>query len=105
LLSTKAGGVGINLTSADTVIFYDISFNPQVEKQAEGTDYLERCSEVFIRKITNDDFYTKDRCHRLGQEKEVTIYRLITKDSVDENMLSLAQGKEQLNDTVLEEVC
>ena len=36
LLSTRAGGVGINLTSADTVIFYDIAFNPQVDRQAEG---------------------------------------------------------------------
>ncbi len=45
LLSTLAGGVGINLTSADTVIFYDISFNPSIERQAE------------------------DRTHRLGQEK------------------------------------
>lgn len=49
LLSTRAGGVGINLTAADTAIFYDISFNPQVDRQAE------------------------DRCHRLGQEKEVTV--------------------------------
>merc|ERR1712137_319256 len=50
LLSTRAGGVGINLTSADTVIFYDVAFNPQVDRQAE------------------------DRCHRFGQDKPVTIY-------------------------------
>jgi SWI/SNF-related matrix-associated actin-dependent regulator of chromatin subfamily A containing DEAD/H box 1 len=52
LLSTLAGGVGINLASADTVIFYDISFNPQVDRQAE------------------------DRCHRIGQERDVTIYKV-----------------------------
>jgi SNF2 family DNA or RNA helicase len=39
LLSTRAGGVGINLTSADTVIFYDIAFNPQVDRQAEGEPF------------------------------------------------------------------
>ena len=49
LLSTRAGGVGINLTAADTVVFYDISFNPQVDRQAE------------------------DRCHRIGQDKFVTV--------------------------------
>ena len=80
LLSTRAGGVGINLTSADTVIFYDIAFNPQVDRQAE------------------------DRCHRLGQLKEVTIYKMITTETVDEHMLRMADRKAQLNDVMLEEV-
>lgn len=80
LLSTRAGGVGINLTSADTVIFYDIAFNPQVDRQAE------------------------DRCHRLGQDKPVTIYKMICTDSVDQHMLRMADRKAQLNDVMLEEV-
>jgi len=79
LLSTRAGGVGINLTAADTVIFYDIAFNPQVDRQAE------------------------DRCHRFGQEKPVTIYKLITSRTVDQNMLQMAERKAKLNDIMLEE--
>lgn len=57
LLSTRAGGLGINLIAADTVIIHDIDYNPQQDKQAE------------------------DRCHRVGQTKPVTIYRLIAKVS------------------------
>lgn len=79
LLSTRAGGVGINLTSADTVIFYDIAFNPQVDRQAE------------------------DRCHRFGQVRPVTIYKLITARTVDQNMLEMAERKAELNDVMLEE--
>jgi len=79
LLSTRAGGVGINLTAADTVIFYDIAFNPQVDRQAE------------------------DRCHRFGQVKPVTIYKLITSRTVDQNMLQMAERKARLNDIMLEE--
>ena len=79
LLSTRAGGVGINLTSADSVIFYDIAFNPQVDRQAE------------------------DRCHRFGQDKPVTIYKLITSRTVDQNMLQMADRKAKLNDIMLEE--
>lgn len=51
LLSTRAGGQGLNLTGADTVILHDVDFNPQVDRQAE------------------------DRCHRLGQSRPVTVYR------------------------------
>lgn len=69
LLSTRAGGLGINLTSADTVIIYDIDFNPYNDKQAE------------------------DRCHRLGQTKPVQIYKLITENSVEEGMYAAAQEK------------
>lgn len=69
LLSTKAGGLGINLTSADTVIIYDIDFNPYNDKQAE------------------------DRCHRLGQTKPVHIYRMVTENSIEEGMYAAAQEK------------
>jgi hypothetical protein len=55
LLSTRAGGQGLNLTGADTVILHDVDFNPQVDRQAE------------------------DRCHRLGQTKPVHVYRLVSK--------------------------
>ena len=51
LLSTRAGGQGLNLTGADTVIIHDMDFNPQMDRQAE------------------------DRCHRIGQTKPVTVYR------------------------------
>ncbi|XP_033740962.1 SWI/SNF-related matrix-associated actin-dependent regulator of chromatin subfamily A containing DEAD/H box 1-like [Pecten maximus] len=72
LLSTKAGGLGINLTAANVVIIHDIDFNPYNDKQAE------------------------DRCHRVGQKKEVSIVRLITKDTVEEGMLRCAQEKLKL---------
>jgi len=77
LLSTKAGGLGINLTAADTVIFYDIDFNPYNDKQAE------------------------DRCHRIGQEKVVTIYKLITKQTVEEGMLLIANEKLKLEREII----
>lgn len=71
LLSTKAGGLGINLIAADTVIIHDIDFNPYNDKQAE------------------------DRCHRLGQKKPVTIYRFISEGTIEEGMSMVA--KEKLN--------
>lgn len=72
LLSTKAGGLGINLTSANVVILHDIDFNPYNDKQAE------------------------DRCHRVGQTREVQILRLISKDTVEEAMLKCSQEKLKL---------
>lgn len=71
LLSTKAGGLGINLIAADTVIIHDIDFNPYNDKQAE------------------------DRCHRLGQTKPVTIYRFVAEGTIEEGMEMVA--KEKLN--------
>lgn len=72
LLSTKAGGMGINLTAADTVIIHDIDFNPYNDKQAE------------------------DRCHRMGQKRPVTIYRLITEGTIEEGMQVVARNKLEL---------
>ncbi|KAL0372804.1 UNVERIFIED_CONTAM: protein CHROMATIN REMODELING 19 [Sesamum calycinum] len=78
LLSTRAGGQGLNLTGADTVIIHDMDFNPQIDRQAE------------------------DRCHRIGQTKPVTVYRLVTKDTVDENIYEIAKRKLILDAAVLE---
>lgn len=79
LASTLAGGLGVNLTSADTVIFFDISFNPHVDRQAE------------------------DRCHRLGQEKQVTVYNLLVPGTIEVNMHKMANAKTELNDVMLNE--
>ena len=72
LISLKAGGVGLNLTAADYVIHVDPWWNPAVEMQAS------------------------DRSHRIGQENPVFVYKLITKDSVEEKILELQQRKQNL---------
>eukprot|EP00262_Sarcandra_glabra_P002084 TRINITY_DN1233_c1_g1_i2.p1 TRINITY_DN1233_c1_g1~~TRINITY_DN1233_c1_g1_i2.p1 ORF type:complete len:740 (+),score=133.64 TRINITY_DN1233_c1_g1_i2:255-2474(+) len=77
LLSTRAGGQGLNLIGADTVVIHDMDFNPQMDRQAE------------------------DRCHRIGQTKAVTIYRLVTKGTVDENIYEIAKRKLVLDAAVL----
>ena len=78
LLSLKAGGTGLNLTSADTVIIYDPWWNPAVELQAA------------------------DRSHRIGQQRPVTICRLVVRNSVEEKILELQGRKRQLFDAVVE---
>ena len=77
LLSTRAGGLGINLTSADTVIFFDSDWNPQMDLQAQ------------------------DRVHRIGQTKPVLIYRLVTADSVESKILERASSKRKLEKLVI----
>ncbi|KAM9763192.1 chromodomain-helicase-DNA-binding protein 1-like [Menidia menidia] len=79
LLSTRAGGVGVNLTAADTVIFVDSDFNPQNDLQAAA------------------------RCHRIGQNRPVKVIRLLAKDTVEEIMYSRAVSKLQLTNAVIEE--
>ncbi|XP_003424919.1 SWI/SNF-related matrix-associated actin-dependent regulator of chromatin subfamily A containing DEAD/H box 1 homolog isoform X2 [Nasonia vitripennis] len=76
LLSTRAGGLGINLTSADTVIIHDIDFNPYNDKQAG------------------------DRCHRVGQTKPVRIIRLLGKDTIEEGMYKITQEKLNLEQKI-----
>jgi len=78
LLSLKAGGVGLNLTTADTVIHYDPWWNPAAEAQAS------------------------DRAHRIGQDKPVFVYRLITAGTVEERIEELKARKAELADAVLE---
>ncbi|KAK9720198.1 putative DNA helicase ino80 [Basidiobolus ranarum] len=77
LLSTRAGGLGINLTAADTVIFYDSDWNPTVDQQA------------------------MDRAHRLGQTRQVTVYRLITKGTIEEKILIRAKQKDEIQKVVI----
>ncbi|KAK9887995.1 hypothetical protein WA026_000284 [Henosepilachna vigintioctopunctata] len=79
LLSTKAGGLGINLTAADTVVIHDIDFNPYNDKQAE------------------------DRCHRMGQTRPVTVYRLISQGTIEEGMLQMNKEKLKLERSITEE--
>lgn len=79
LISLKAGGVGLNLTGADTVIHVDPWWNPAVEAQAT------------------------DRAHRIGQDRVVTSYKLITRNTVEEKILSLQNRKRALTDSLLEE--
>jgi len=78
LISLKAGGVGLNLTAADTVIHYDPWWNPAVERQAT------------------------DRAHRIGQDKPVFVYKLITEGTVEERILALQQRKQELADSLLD---
>ncbi|KAM3486722.1 hypothetical protein MY8738_000216 [Beauveria namnaoensis] len=77
LLSTRAGGQGINLASADTVILFDSDFNPQQDLQAQ------------------------DRCHRIGQQRPVIVYRLATRGTVEEQLLLAADAKRRLEKLVI----
>ncbi|KAJ8986040.1 hypothetical protein NQ317_013925 [Molorchus minor] len=78
ILSTRSGGVGVNLTGADTVIFYDSDWNPTMDAQAQ------------------------DRCHRIGQTRDVHIYRLVSERTIEENILKKANQKRLLGDLAIE---
>lgn len=73
LLTQRSGGMGINLTAADTVVIFDSDFNPQVDLQAIA------------------------RAHRIGQDKQVTVYRLLSKDTLEEKMYQIQMMKLQLD--------
>ena len=79
LISLKAGGTGLNLTGADVVVHFDPWWNPAAEAQAS------------------------DRAHRIGQEKQITVYKMITSATVEEKVLQLQQGKRKLLEQVFEE--
>ncbi|GAB5030226.1 chd3-type chromatin-remodeling factor pickle-like [Nannochloropsis oceanica] len=79
LLSTRAGGLGINLTSADTVIIYDLDWNPHNDLQALA------------------------RAHRIGQTRKVMVYRFLTRNTVEERILQLAKKKLLLEHVVVGE--
>ena len=79
LLTTRAGGLGINLTSADVVVLYDSDWNPQADLQA------------------------MDRAHRIGQTKQVYVYRLVTDNSIEERILERAAQKLRLDQLVIQQ--
>merc|ERR1712228_572754 len=78
LLSTRAGGLGINLATADTVIIFDSDWNPQNDLQAQA------------------------RAHRIGQKEQVNVYRLVTKGSVEEDIVERAKKKMVLDHLVIQ---
>lgn len=78
LLSTRAGGLGINLTTADTIIIYDADFNPHNDMQALS------------------------RAHRKGQSKPVVVYKLLARGTVEERIMHIAQSKLALDHIVVE---
>ncbi|KAJ2957067.1 hypothetical protein NQZ79_g7161 [Umbelopsis isabellina] len=79
ILSTRSGGLGINLTGADTVIFYDSDWNPSMDKQCQ------------------------DRTHRIGQTRDVHIYRFVTEYTIEENIFKKANQKRMLDNVVIQE--
>jgi len=79
LISLKAGGSGLNLMAADTVIIYDPWWNPAVESQAV------------------------DRAHRIGQNKTVSVYRLVTEESVEQKIMALKEKKSKIVDALINE--
>ncbi|KAG7194567.1 chromatin remodeling complex Adenosinetriphosphatase [Scheffersomyces spartinae] len=79
LLTTRAGGLGINLTSADIVILYDSDWNPQADLQA------------------------MDRAHRIGQKKQVKVYRFVTENAIEEKVLERAAQKLRLDQLVIQQ--
>ncbi|KAH6943782.1 hypothetical protein HPB50_027347 [Hyalomma asiaticum] len=78
LLSTRAGGLGINLTGADTVVLYDSDWNPQCDLQA------------------------MDRCHRIGQTRPVIVYRLVTRGTVEQRIVEMAGAKRRLEKLIMQ---
>ena len=78
IMSTRAGGLGVNLQTADTVILYDSDWNPQVDLQAQ------------------------DRAHRIGQTKTVHVYRLITENTIEEKIIERAEMKLRLDAAVIQ---
>jgi len=79
ILSSRSGGQGINLTGADTVIFYDLDWNPAMDKQCQ------------------------DRCHRIGQTRDVHIYRFVCEGTIEANILRKSNQKRMLDDVVIQE--
>ena len=78
LLSTRAGGLGLNLATADTVIIFDSDWNPMMDAQAQ------------------------DRAHRIGQRNEVRVFRLVTNSPIEERILARATDKKNLNSLAIE---
>ena len=107
LLSTRAGGLGINLATADVVILHDSDWNPQVRRAIPTL--LMRLSSLMCccfrrRRLRQVDLQAQDRAHRIGQTKPVQVYRLVTTGSVEEKMVERALFKLKLDAVVVQQV-
>ncbi|KAH6643098.1 SNF2 family N-terminal domain-containing protein [Boeremia exigua] len=78
ILSSRSGGLGINLTGADTVIFYDLDWNPAMDKQCQ------------------------DRAHRIGQTRDVHIYKFVSEYTIEANILRKSNQKRLLDDVIIQ---
>lgn len=81
ILSSRAGGVGLNLTGASSVIFFDLDWNPQMDKQC------------------------MDRAHRIGQVRDVEVFKMVSEKTVEENILRRANQKSLLDQAVIQDGC
>lgn len=112
LLSTRAGGLGVNLTGADTVILYDSDwvrvpppppFRPRSLLLAHSHALLAAPSPpcCLLPQNPHQDAQAQDRCHRIGQQRPVAVYRLVTENSVELTMLRAASSKLKLERLVM----
>ena len=109
LLSTRAGGLGINLATADTVIIFDSDWNPQNDLQVYLKDFFLNLTNGHCLHVSVTSVHTEDptlnlrfsmimnqamsRAHRIGQQEVVNIYRFVTSKSVEEDILERAKKK------------
>lgn len=110
LLCTRAGGLGINLTAADTCIIFDSDWNPQNDLQVS---LVITSLEISLLGLLTQTNYNKcrvcckqaqARCHRIGQSKAVKVYRLITRNSYEREMFDKASLKLGLDKAVLQDI-
>lgn len=94
ILSTRSGGIGVNLTGADTVIFYDSDWNPTMDAQAQ-----DRCHRVGFNELYDE----RNLMFQIGQTRDVVIYRLISEKTIEENILKKAMQKKRLGEMAIDE--
>ena len=103
ILSTRAGGLGLNLQTADTVIIFDSDWNPHqvCSQKMLVAEFLVKFSktnlELFIQ-----DLQAQDRAHRIGQKNEVRVLRLMTVNSIEEKILAAARYKLNVDEKVIQ---
>lgn len=115
MLSTRAGGLGINLATADVVILYDSDWNPQVDLQAmvrntHTQNHTTELNFMIVRLRGGSSFVDicalvvfQDRAHRIGQRKPVKVFRLITENTVEERIVERAEMKLRLDSIVIQQ--